>query len=137
MLFGTNPFFDYDDKKITQVKLFKRIVKGKFQTPVKEYAINAYSNTSKQAKDLIRRLLESNPDKRLGCLPGEDLDIRRHPWFAGFDWGKLYRKELKAPWVPQLSDPFDGKNFNEVKLRKNNGLRPLEETEQELFESFC
>jgi len=137
MLFGTNPFFDYDDKRITQVKLFKRIVKGKFQTPVKKYAIDAYSNTSKEAKDLIRRLLESNPDKRLGCLPGEDLDIRRHPWFAGYDWGKLYRKELKAPWVPQLSDPFDGKNFNEVKLRKNNGLRPLEETEQELFESFC
>ena len=137
MIFGTNPFFDYDDPTINQRKLFKRIVKGKFQTPVKQFALDAYKHTSKEAKDLIKKLLETDPDKRLGCLPAADLDIRKHPWFADCDWGKLYRKELEAPWIPELSDPFDGNNFKRVDLRTNVGLRPLDEEEQQVFDGFC
>eukprot|EP00533_Pseudo-nitzschia_delicatissima_P003535 CAMPEP_0116079954 /NCGR_PEP_ID=MMETSP0327-20121206/1416_1 /TAXON_ID=44447 /ORGANISM="Pseudo-nitzschia delicatissima, Strain B596" /LENGTH=818 /DNA_ID=CAMNT_0003570611 /DNA_START=216 /DNA_END=2673 /DNA_ORIENTATION=+ len=136
MLFGTNPFFDYDDPTLDQRTLFKRIVKASFQRPRKQSSLDAYANTSDAAKDLIRRLLEVKPSKRLGCTGKGDLSIRSHPWFSDIDWGKLYRKEIKAPWVPEISDPFDGTNFNTVIPRTKNGLKKLSDWEQKQFEEF-
>ena len=137
MLFGTNPFFDYDDPTIDQRTLFKRVVGARFQRPVKQTALDAYKKVSEEAKDLIKKVLVVKPYKRLGCLPGADLDIRKHPWFADIDWGKLYRKELQAPWVPTVRDPFDGSNFKETVARPKTGMRPLSNWEQEQFEEFC
>ena len=144
MLFGTNPFFDYDDPFIDQHTLFKRIVKADFQTPRKQSAIDAYDTTSDDAKDLITRLLVVDVRKRLGCSTARgDLDIRNHPWFSnnedgnGIDFGKLYRKEITAPWVPELSDPFDGTNFCPTIERDKRGMKKLNSQEQKLFENFC
>ena len=44
---------------------------------------------SPTCRDLIGRLLISNPARRLGNLKGGASDIRRHPWFANFDWEAL------------------------------------------------
>lgn len=137
MLFGTNPFFDYDDTNINQRTLFKRVVGARFQRPVKITALYAYKNVSEEAKDLIKCILRVKPNKRLGCFAGADLDIRRHPWFSDIDWGKLYRKELEAPWVPVVKDPFDGSNFKETVARPKTDMRPLSGGEQELFDDFC
>lgn len=141
MLFGTNPFFDYDDPTIDQRTLFKRIVRGQFQRPQKQASIDAYSKTSSEAKDLIKRMLVVDVKKRLGCMKDADLDIRNHPWFSnpetGIDFGKLYRKELEAPWVPEIKDPFDGSNFKAKREEDKSGLRPLTSWEQKLFEDFC
>merc|ERR1711935_1282354 len=82
--------------------------------PIKQTAKDALTTTSLAGIDIIRKLLVTNPNKRLGCRAKADLDIRNHPWFAeddGIDFGKLYRKELKAPWVPEISDPFSGEYF--------------------------
>ena len=142
MIFGTHPFFDYGDKTITQAKLFKKIVKGKFIEPVSQTAKDAFANTSAAGKDIIKKILVTNPSKRLGCRSNEDLDIRNHPWFAkddGIDFGKLYRKELKAPWVPEISDPFDGEYFEPTPRPKTKKERSkkLTEWEQKEFEDFC
>ena len=85
MLFGTNPFFDYDDPTIDQRTLFKRIVRASFQRPRKQSSLDAYANTSADAKDLIRKLLEVKPSRRLGCSGKGDLSIRNHPWFSDID----------------------------------------------------
>ena len=144
MLFGTNPFFDYDDPNIDQRTLFKRIVKGQFQRPRKQHAIDAYNRVSDDAKDIIKKMLVVDVRKRLGCMAGADLDIRDHPWFSieknpesGIDFGMLYRKEIPAPWVPELKDPFDGSNFSAKKEEDKTGLKPLTEREQKRFEHFC
>jgi cGMP-dependent protein kinase len=137
MLFGTNPFFDYDDPTVDQRTLFKRIVKADFQRPRKQSALDAYAETSDTAKDLIKRLLVVKPKKRLGCMTKADLDIRNHPWFRDIDFGKLYRKELKAPWVPEISDPFDGANFKAKRAETKIGLKELDKWEQEQFKDFC
>lgn len=141
MLFGTNPFFDYDDPTIDQRTLFKRIVKGQFQRPRKQSAIDAYQNVSDDAKDIIKKMLVVNTTKRLGCMARADLDIRDHPWFAnkdtGIDFGKLYRKELKAPWVPTVTSPFDGQNFSVPKAGDKSKLKPLSDKEQRQFKEFC
>lgn len=34
--------------------------------------------------------------------------MKQHPWFRDFDWEKLYRKEIKAPFCPNTEqDNFD------------------------------
>ena len=141
MLFGTNPFFDYDDPTIDQRTLFKRIVKGQFQHPRKQSAIDAYSRVSGEAKDLIMKILVVDVDKRLGCMANADLDIRNHPWFAseddGIDFGKLYRKEITAPWIPKIKDAFDGTNFAATREEDKTGLRELTAKEQRQFAKFC
>jgi len=138
MLFGTNPFFDYNDPSICQRTLFKRIVRADFQRPCEQSAVDAYSKTSKEAKDLIKKLLVVNPNRRLGCQAQADLDIRNHPWFKeDIDFGKLYRKELEAPWVPEISDPFDGNNFKAIQAQDRTSSVDLFDHEQEKFKDFC
>merc|ERR1711865_1101618 len=126
---------------IDQGTLFKRIVKGQFQRPRKQSAIDAYQNVSDDAKDIIKKMLVVNTTKRLGCMARADLDIRDHPWFAnkdtGIDFGKLYRKELKAPWVPTVTSPFDGQNFSVPKAGDKSKLKPLSDKEQRQFKEFC
>lgn len=54
------------------------------------------------------------------------------------DFGKLFRKELEAPWVPKITDPFDVSYFDdwsEFEKEKKN-LTPLAKKEQKLFEKF-
>jgi len=136
MLFGTNPFMDYDDPTIDQRTLFKRIVKASFQRPQKQSALDAYAKTSKDAKDLIKKLLVVKPRKRLGCRGQADLEIRNHPWFSDIDFGKLYRKELTAPWIPKISDPFDSSNFDPKEPKSKAGLKELKGWEQEKFKDF-
>lgn len=41
------------------------------------------------AKDLIVKLLNRNPKKRLGYERDGD-EIKEHPFFDGIDWEKLY-----------------------------------------------
>lgn len=49
------------------------------------------------AFDICVRFLDRKPESRLGSN-GFD-EIKNHPWFAGIDWDKLYRKELPVPYV--------------------------------------
>jgi serine/threonine protein kinase len=132
MLYGTNPFFDYKDPNIDQKTLFKRIVSGKFIFPP-----NTKAQVSDEAKDLIRKMLVVKVKDRLGCLRRADLDLREHAWFCTVDFGKLYRKECPAPWVPPIKNPFDGENFDEWEEQDKRNLKPLSKLEQRLFEDFC
>lgn len=56
---------------------------------------------SAEAKDLISRMLERKPGKRLGMLSGRAQDIKSHKWFAGFDWDALESRKMEAPRKPQ------------------------------------
>jgi p70 ribosomal S6 kinase len=57
---------------------------------------------STDAADIIRKLLEKRPEKRLGAGPrGADL-IKEHKWFANIDWGLLEAGYVKAPFVPSV-----------------------------------
>jgi protein kinase A len=132
MIYGTNPFFDYNDPNIDQKTLFKSIVSGKFIFPTKTKA-----QVSNEAKDLIRKMLVVEVKDRLGCLPRGDLDLREHAWFRTVDFGKLYRKEFPAPWVPSIKSPFDGENFDEWEEQDKPNLNPLSDVEQIHFEKFC
>lgn len=70
-----------------------RIVKGKINYP---------TDMSADAKDLITKLCEPDPLKRIGNLKGGASEVRSHPWFKDLDFDKMYRRELKGPIIPQL-----------------------------------
>eukprot|EP00878_Enallax_costatus_P001687 GHUV01001841.1.p1 GENE.GHUV01001841.1~~GHUV01001841.1.p1 ORF type:complete len:745 (+),score=263.55 GHUV01001841.1:565-2799(+) len=59
---------------------------------------------SPEAKDLIMRLLERKPAKRIGMLQGRAQDIKTHKWFQGFDWDALASRRMEPPRRPKLSD---------------------------------
>ncbi|KAK2077799.1 hypothetical protein QBZ16_004647 [Prototheca wickerhamii] len=86
--------------------MFKAICDGRFTVP---------SFFSKELKDLVRRLLCKQPLRRLGAKGA--AEVRRHPWFAKFDWRGLGKRSVRAPYAPKvcsvLRDPEDLSHFPE------------------------
>ena len=98
MLHGEPPFVEDD-----QMATFKRIA-------ALDYKVR--SHVPAEAKDLIKRLLQTNPSKRIGMLSGGDKDIYNHPLCAHIDISRLLKKEITPPWVPKCKDPTDCSNFD-------------------------
>jgi len=49
---------------------------------------------SDEARDLILKLLERDPQKRLGSGTKGAENIKSHPFFKELDWSKLSKREL-------------------------------------------
>ena len=132
MLMGYSPFYT---KNITQMMLFKRIVRA-------DYSFPEWADCSDTAIDLIARLLVLNPNHRLGALAGGDNDIREHPWLASISAADLMTKSISVPWIPEISNAFGGDNFQnwEHLQRKLESRNPQEleltAAEQEMFAEF-
>jgi len=47
------------------------------------------------------------PAKRLGFGKADAKSIKSHPFFKDFDWEKIKKKELDAPWKPVLESKYD------------------------------
>ena len=97
MMSGYTPFYGNDLKT-----LYTNITQKKLMFP--EYF-------SKKAKNLLKKLLEKNPEKRI------DLeDIKKHKFFEGIDWNELEVKNIKPPRdLNQMKENY----FNEHKNDKN------------------
>ena len=63
---------------------------------------SSVSRWVQELRDIIRRFLVQNPNQRLGALKGGAADVKMHPWFANFDWTTFGKRQLKAPYVPQV-----------------------------------
>jgi cGMP-dependent protein kinase len=65
--------------------------------------------------------------QRLGNLKNGARDVKRHPYFAGYDWNALVNKEVEAPWIPPIDDAYDASNFRkqnqdfELSIEDNDG----------------
>lgn len=51
--------------------------------------------------DLLSKLLEKNPGKRLGAQ--DDTAVRHHPFFKGINWDKLHNQDLEPPFKPVIA----------------------------------
>ncbi|CAG9801084.1 unnamed protein product [Chironomus riparius] len=65
-----------------------------------------------EAKDLILKLLEKDPRKRLGSKKGAQ-EIKNHPFFRKIKWNVLKNKQYEALMVPTLKDRYDVSQFSE------------------------
>ena len=53
-------------------------------------------NYSKNCIDFVNKLLISDPKKRIGF---KDInELKNHPWFTGYDWYNLEKKNLDSPF---------------------------------------
>jgi serine/threonine protein kinase len=57
----------------------------------------------KEASDLILKLLEKNPENRIGSKKDAE-DIMEHPYFEGINWDELKGKRVIPLFKPDLSD---------------------------------
>ena len=91
-------------------EVFENILARKIDWPTGEYDV-----ASQEAKDLMERLMCSEPSARIGSKGAEE--VMQHPFFAGIDWTTIC--EEKSPFIPQCDnventqyfDPRGNENF--------------------------
>ncbi|KAH8289518.1 hypothetical protein KR054_006670, partial [Drosophila jambulina] len=94
LLTGVSPFAAQNLPSETE----RRILHGEPLIP---------SSFSPAAGDLVRKLLEKDPKRRLDA-PG----IRDHPFFEGIDWSKLLERRYRMPFRPSLDAADDVRHFD-------------------------
>jgi serine/threonine protein kinase len=97
MLSGIPPFWDDSVNEICRM-----IVRGAL--------INYRPEISGSAKDFIARLLDRNPNTRLGGSPADVEEVKAHPFFAGIQWDAVLARKIRPEWIPNLKriDEADG-----------------------------
>ena len=70
--------------------------------------------------DFLNKLIISDYKKRIGFNSINEL--KNHPWFKGFDWIKLEKKELKSPFHFVKND-FEQSFCTKIKISKNRFLK--------------
>uniref|UniRef100_A0A7S3GEJ1 non-specific serine/threonine protein kinase n=1 Tax=Palpitomonas bilix TaxID=652834 RepID=A0A7S3GEJ1_9EUKA len=128
MTYGRPPFYSENTSQ-----MYEKILKDPVRFPPQVKVTDA-------TKDLILKLLERDPKKRMGCGDQDAKTIREHPFFEPIDFDKLMRKEIEAPFKPQLSGKEDTSNFDscftseEVQLTMVDSH--LSKKHQKQFEGF-
>jgi serine/threonine protein kinase len=128
MIAGSNPFFVSVDMK--QMDLFQSIVKDDYKAPL---------HVSMEATDIVSQLLIKDPAQRLGSLARGVEGIIEHPWFHDLDVDALRKRQLPAPWVPDLEDPFDVSFFDDwSKLPDKTSLpqKLISRKHEQMFKDF-
>jgi len=78
----------------------------------------------KVCASLVKRLCRDNAIERIGYNRGGIKEVQKHRWFDGFNWENLRNGTLEAPYIPQLKDNTDLKNFE--KYDEDNDI-PLDD----------
>ncbi|KAF3033060.1 rim15, signal transduction response regulator [Didymella keratinophila] len=99
--------FDPEDNEVFQNILARRI-----DWPSDEDDVYDISD---DAKDLMNRLMCSDPAKRLGANAEDKYasggeEIRAHPWFADINWESL--RDDEASFIPAPENPEDTEYFD-------------------------
>ncbi|PAV60219.1 hypothetical protein WR25_21469 [Diploscapter pachys] len=123
-LIGIVPFYGDSPED-----LFSKVISEEVEYPEGEEAL------PQEAEDLIRKLLEKNPNERLGTLNGAPQLIS-HAFFDPLDFTTLLRQ--KAEFVPQLDNEEDTSYFDTRSDRYNHEAESCGEDEAStpMFHSF-
>lgn len=89
MLTGLPPFYDENPKEMNQ-----KILTEPLHFPGPEFF-------PPSAEDILTKLLNRNPDQRLGANGASE--VRAHPFFDEIDWDKLYQREYEPAFKPSVS----------------------------------
>uniref|UniRef100_A0A8C5FIT4 protein kinase C n=1 Tax=Gadus morhua TaxID=8049 RepID=A0A8C5FIT4_GADMO len=128
MLVGESPFPGDDEEEVFDSIVNDEVRYPRFLTPGSE--------------EVIQKLLQKDPEKRLGGGEGDAQEVKRHNFFRGMDWNALLAKKLKPPFVPVIKTPEDVSNFDEEFTHLKPVLTPphtpyvLSREEQDVFSDF-
>lgn len=88
MLTGLPPFYDENTNE-----MYRKILSEPLHFPGPEIVPPA-------AKDLLIKLLDRKPDKRLGAQGASE--IKSHPFFHSIDWRKLLQRKYEPTFKPNV-----------------------------------
>ena len=120
MISGTPPFFSNEISV-----LFNKI---------KNCQLVLHNYFSNDLKDLLKKLLEKDPNKRFGVNNKDE--IKKHPFFKGIEWEKLKNKEIKPPtnFMKQKSE-HEKSNDDDIENKKIKNIKfnDVDYTEENKF----
>lgn len=96
MLTGLPPYYDENVKT-----MYKKILQSPLVFP---------DGFDPEAKDLLKRLLNRDPKRRLGANGA--YEIRNHPFFSDLSWESVWNKEYIPPFRPTVNGANDTSNFD-------------------------
>ena len=106
MLVGSPPFTGN-----TPEEIFENILNNKKDTELDVGCDEG--QVSPEAEDLIEKLLNHDPNKRLGKNGAEE--VKSHPFFANIKWDGL--KDIEPPFIPEIVNPADTSYFPTTKFK--------------------
>ncbi|CAD8119249.1 unnamed protein product [Paramecium sonneborni] len=116
-MLGRRPYVGKSRQEIRDNVLAKQVQIKRTEIPI---------SWSIEAADFANQLIQRKPAQRLGS---DNPDaVKNHPWFKGFEWNKLLKKELQPPYLPRNSSNSAGStqdtqqdtNENNMMLRRNS-----------------
>uniref|UniRef100_A0A915PLM1 Protein kinase domain-containing protein n=1 Tax=Setaria digitata TaxID=48799 RepID=A0A915PLM1_9BILA len=93
-------------------------------------------NMTFPTKDLIKKLLQLDPTKRLGSLQGGVTDIKIHKWFDDIKWDDAINMKLKPPIIPKLQSTGDTSNFDDYDEESDEEQTIPSQEEIDLFHDW-
>lgn len=104
MLTGMPPFYDRNPSQM--------------EWNIKNLALEIPKELSKSSKDIIKKLLNKEPEKRLGFNKGIE-EIKAHSWCRSVNWKKLMNKDIKPPFIPHMRESNFDQNFTREQLNSS------------------
>ncbi|KAI9342284.1 kinase-like domain-containing protein [Obelidium mucronatum] len=96
LMAGYSPF-----QAESPLKIYERIL---------NYELRWSSQIGETGRDLLSKILESQPNKRLGMYGAKE--IKSHPWFRGINWKEAEMLQIPVPFVPDIECDGDIRNFD-------------------------
>ena len=124
MMAGFPPYFDDNPFRI-----YQKILRSKVQFP----RLRLFDP---KCRDLVKKLLQHDVTRRLGCIRGGANRVRGHRWFAQVDWEALLRNDITPPFVPTCGEDGDTSNFDDYAECEEDALEPLTDEERALFDDL-
>ncbi|XP_050326602.1 protein kinase C, brain isozyme-like isoform X3 [Bactrocera neohumeralis] len=116
MLVGQPPFDGEDEEE-----LFAAII---------DHNASYRKSLSKEAKEACKgfllQFLTKQPNKRLGCGPTGEADVRIHPFFRRIDWEKIENREVQPPFKPKVKHRKGVSNFDKQFTSEKTDLTPTD-----------
>jgi serine/threonine protein kinase len=89
--------------------------------------LNLNNFFSEEAKDLITKLVEIDPKKRLGAGSKGFENLKKHKYFENINWNDLQNKKTQPPFIPEIESETDLRYFDKVFTDENNITKEYEE----------
>ena len=109
LISGAPPFFNQDENL-----MYKNISENKLMFP--EFF-------SEDLKDLLKKMLNKNPKKRIG-IENDKSDLKNHEFFRDINWDDIMKKKVKPPVeMIDVREEYDLKEkveFNDADYTKEN-----------------
>ena len=124
-MLGYRPYLGRSRKEIKELIIYKQAKIHKDEIP------NTWSLDS---MDFINKLLLRKPNKRLGYNGVNE--IKKHKWLNEINWNRLFKKELRAPFIPNPNrENFDKGHCEKIEaIGEDTMERYREYAASDLFE---